>query len=461
MNYKSIQNRFNVKAFFEKRTNIDFYNLFQPVIPSIDLTGKIAQCISAVTEAVTIWFICQSELSGINKIVSIVLTITAIILTVTAIELGGRKGLQVLTRAIVWKRLVNGWYWILFLFVLGITGTLFYQSFQLSTKGISQSFKQSVEPVATINDDVFFTRHQYFNDQINEKYDKQLATIINANSKNKEAKEAEYNSKVLAIENLIKTHTRNRNNGVKWAQSHIDKQTKIRDATKTEKAAALALITTIHNENINSLEANRVNELEKESDRHLKAVGTAEKKLNIGQQNKTDNANFWGSLFSNLVGLMIFIAFVCIVVVEIFRKGAGIEINYHENELPPSLLAVGIAGINNRLFNVSYKWVSKLYVHKKVFDFNYLENDGRTDRRKIGFITSSEKETDAPHENRITGKIENRVIEVQKEFVRKCDHCNKDFTPNHKKHRFCTSDCRKRAWENKTGKELKYRSKKN
>ncbi len=110
-----MQNRIDLKLIFEKATDINFRNLFYPVIPAIDLTGKLAQVISALTQAVTIWFIGRSKLSSLSLWFSIPLTIAAIILICAAIELGGRKGAQVVTRAVIWRRLKTFWYWLLFL----------------------------------------------------------------------------------------------------------------------------------------------------------------------------------------------------------------------------------------------------------------------------------------------------------------------------------------------------------
>ncbi|MGK0389878.1 MAG: hypothetical protein ACI94Y_002623, partial [Maribacter sp.] len=102
-------------------TNSDFYNLFRPIAPSIDIIGKVAQIISALTEGVTIWYITQSEMVGTSKLVSILVSIVAMVLVIAVLELGGRKFLQVLTRAIVWKRLENAWYIALFTIVTAIT----------------------------------------------------------------------------------------------------------------------------------------------------------------------------------------------------------------------------------------------------------------------------------------------------------------------------------------------------
>jgi len=452
MQIKSIQNRLNVKELFTKATDKNFFNLFQPVIPKIDLTGKIAQVISAATEGVTVWVICQSELSNVNKIVTFLLSVIAIILVVAAIEVGGRKCLQVLTRAIIWKRLTSFWYWILFLFVAAITGFLFWQSYGLSTKGIDQSFKQSVKVAVTFDDSQLLDRHNTFTNQINTKYDNQNKTLSDAFILNFDSKEKEYNSKIDAVNNLIDEHTRNKAKGVKWAQSHVNKQTKIRDILITEKESKLAELTTGHTKDLKAVESARLAALNKEDNRYNKAIEKAEKALNDNHESDKNSAEFWGNLFSGLVGLMIVVAFVCIVITEIFRRGAGIEIDYQENEQPPTLFTVFLAGLNNRTFNVSYSLVKKWYVEKKDFDFIGQP----IPMRRIGFHSS----TDDAHENRMTDERDKNTNYVQKDFIKQCEYCKSDFTPNHKKHRFCADDCRKRAWEEKNGRQLKLKAKK-
>lgn len=84
--------------------------------------------------------------------------------------------------------------------------------------------------------------------------------------------------------------------------------------------------------------------------------------------------------------------------------------------------------------------------------------------RKIGFEYGKNKtDENTPYENRITGQKEVekiRVVEVKKGYTRKCEYCETDFIPNHKKHRFCCGDCRKKSWEKKTGRQLKLKPKK-
>jgi len=447
-----MQKRFDLKELLTKATDENFRNLFQPVIPKIDLTGKIAQVISAVTEAVTVWLICQSELSNVNKAVAFLLSVIAVILVVAVIEVGGRKCLQVLTRAIIWKRLTSFWYWILFLFVLAVTGFLFWQSYNLSTKGIDQSFKQSVKVAVTLDDSQLLERHDYFNAHINTKYDNQNKTLSDAFILNSDAKEKAYNSKIDAVNNLINEHSQNMEKGIKWAQSHFNKQTKIAKALITEKEGKLSELTTNHTKDLKAVESARLTALNKEADRHKKAIEKAEKALNQNHNSEKNNAQFWGSLFSGLVGLMILVAFVCIVITEIFRRGAGIEIDYQEDELPPTLWTIFIEGLNNRTFNISYNLAQKWYVERKPFEFIGMS----VPTRRIGFQTSINVDNDNRRTNNKGVNENNGGLD----YVKQCEYCQNDFHPNSRKHRFCSNDCRKTAWEEKKGRSLTPRRKK-
>ncbi len=454
MHYKStlINYRIKVKELFSTATNKDYYNLFQPVIPKIDLTGKIAQTISAATEGVTVWLICQSELSTINKYAAFFISLIAVILVVTAIEIGGRKGLQVLTRAIVWRKLQNVWYWILFVFIAGITGFLFWQSYGLSTKGVNQSFTQSVKVAVTLDDTPFLERHTLLIGQINKKYDNQNKTLSDAFILNFDAKEKEYLSKIEAVNTKIDLHSENMVKRIKWAKSHFNKQMKIKDELITEKESKLSELTATHTTDLKGVEAARMLTLNKEDMRHKEAIRKAEIALNQNHTSEKNKAAFWGNLFSNLVGFMIVVAFVCIIVVEIFRRGSGIEIDYQENELPPTLLNIFLSGLNNRTFNLSYNLAKKWYVEKREFDFSGTS----VPIRRIGFNNTS----DDTNENRMSKNEGVTVVSIQKEILRNCERCNTEFVPNHKKHRFCSDECRKRSWEEKNGRSLKLRPKK-
>lgn len=450
MNTKNIQNRINLKELFSKATDKNFYNLFQPVIPKIDLTGKIAQVISAVTEAVTVWLICKSKLSEVNQIVAVLVSIGAVILLVTAIEIGGRKGLEVITRAVVWKKLQNFWYWILFLFIVAITGFLFWQSFKLSTKGVNQAFLQSVETAIIFDDGEYLKRYRVLKSEINIKFDNQKKTLTDAFILNYDAKEKEYNSQIEVVNASIEVHSNNMDKGVKWAKSHFNKQTKIKNELVALKDAKLSELTTVHTKDLKTVEATRIEALNIEAAKHKEALKKAENALNQNHTSEKNQAAFWGDLFSNLVGFMIGIAFVCIVVVEIFRRGSGIEIDYQEDELPPTLFNIFLSGLNNRTFNLSYNLAKKWYVEKR--EFSFFTQDIAP--RRIGFQFSTNTSNEAYNDLPNTLLSQDEQNNFGDTFCSNTNCQNKFFKRSHN-HRFCSTDCRVGEWERDTGQTLR------
>lgn len=61
----------------------------------------------------------------------------------------------------------------------------------------------------------------------------------------------------------------------------------------------------------------------------------------------------------------------------------------------------------------------------------------------------------APYENRI---YETKIVKT--ENLKECAHCGVEFVYNHKKQKYCTDDCRKKAWEKRNGRKLKLKAKK-
>ena len=311
---------------------------------------------------------------------------------------------------------------------------------------------QSVETAIVFDDSEYLKRHSRLIEQINTKYDNQKKTLTDAFILNYDAKEKEYNSKIEAVNTKIDLHSQNMNKGVKWAKSHFNKQTKIKNELVSQKDAKLSELTAIHTKDLKAVETTRMETLNKEDVRHKAALLKAENVLNQNHNSQKNQAAFWGNLFSNLVGFMIVIAFVCIVVVEIFRRGSGIEIDYQENELPPNLFNIFLVGLNNRTFNLSYNLAKKWYVEKREFDFSGTS----IPVRRIGFNNRS----DDTNENRMSKNEGQNVVVVNNHNLKNCPNCNTDFVYNHKKQKYCSDECRKQFWEAKNGRTLKLRPKK-
>jgi len=324
-------------------------------------TGKIAQVISALTEAVTVWFIMQSELAGVTKAVSIALSIIAVILVVAVLELGGRKFLQVLTRALVWKRLENFWYKVLFGIVAAMTIGLGIISFNLSTNGIHHTFTSK----ATLNTiEIDHTRlnqeYQTRIDRVDNRFGQDLKLLEESHLRTVESLDKQYDAK--AQEALLKAegYQQKARKGASWANSQAKKHKAAAAALTTAKANKLAVLSEKHSQRIAAWKTSRQKAIDKEQRRLDKNIANA----NVVQSKKADSqlkvANFWGGLFSGLVGFTIILAFFCIITVEVFRRGSGITIEYEEVEKHPSTFALLWKGVSNKATNAIRRQAEKL-----------------------------------------------------------------------------------------------------
>ena len=329
-------------------TNRDFYNLFRPIAPSIDLIGKVAQVISAATEAITIWHICQSELAGSSKLVAITVSLIATILVVALLELGGRKFLQVATRTLVWKRFKNAWYIALFAIVSAITIGMGVMSFRLSTNGINHAFVSNVPITTHVDDTKFKSGYREDVKLIAAQFDKEWEMLSKTQESTLTRKADQFESKIDAAEQRASTYDRKYASGEKWAKSQAAKYRKKAADLQLEKSNALASLQSKQTKQFEKWRAEKksaIAEAKKEMKSSVNAAAASQIKV---QKAEMSDATFWGGLFSWLVGFSVILAFVCIISVEVYRRGSGIEVEYNDQEVDLSVPELVWMGISNR-----------------------------------------------------------------------------------------------------------------
>lgn len=357
-------------------TNSDFYNLFRPIAPSIDRIGKVAQVISALTEAITIWHLAQSEMAGASKVVAITVSILATLLVVAILELGGRKFLQVLTRAVIWKRLKNVWYITLFAIVTFITIGIGVMSFRLSTNGIHHAFVSNVPVVSTFDHSDLKEDYRASVKVISDEFDTELSLLKGNHEDLVKSKMDKFQSRIEEAEAKVQSYERKYKSGEKWAKSQANKYRKKAKALSIQKADALIALQEKHMKKTDNWLArkNRAIDLEKEAVNQ--EIVSGKKASEITHQSKSKDADFWGTLFSFLVGFSVILAFICIITVEIFRRGSGIEVAYEEEDLEPSIIEMFWMGITNRFQN---------FFRQKAERFAQVSPTSTNSNRQIGF----------------------------------------------------------------------------
>ncbi len=340
-------------------TNSDFYNLFRPIAPSIEIIGRVAQVISALTEAITVWYITQSEMAGTSKFVSILVSILAMILVIAILELGGRKFLQVLTRAIIWKRLKNPWYIALFAIVTVVTIGMGVLSFNLSTNGIHHAFVSNVPTIPNFDNSDLKSEFRANKKEITSQFEKDFERLdVNYKDRIKSINE-QYQARIDATEIKVSQYLRKYNSGEKWAKSQADKFAKKGNVLKAEKTATIVKIQERHTELLAKAQTARDKAIVAERGRLNEATQKGETALLKVHGHQSQKANFWGSLFSFFVGFSVLLAFICIVSVEVYRRGAGIEVTYEEEEKAESILGMFWLGLTARFDHFFRKRVER------------------------------------------------------------------------------------------------------
>ena len=81
------------------------------------------------------------------------------------------------------------------------------------------------------------------------------------------------------------------------------------------------------------------------------AISKGETAMLARQDAKRKDASFWGNLFSFFVGFSVVLAFICIISVEVYRRGAGIEVAYEELEKADSIPLLFWNGLSGRVDN--------------------------------------------------------------------------------------------------------------
>lgn len=356
-------------------TNSDFYNLFRPIAPSIDVIGKVAQVISGVTEAITIWYITQSEMAGYSKFVSILVSIFAMILVVSLLELGGRKFLQVLTRALVWNRLKNAWYIGLFAIVTMITVGMGVLSFRMSTNGINHAFVSNVPVGESFDDSALKKEYRASVKEISTRLDNDLKVIKENHQALVASTSHQYDTRIESARLKAKEYDAKLAQGFKWARSQGDKYRKKALDLETQKANAVLGFQNDYTHQLEDWQTTKHKAIDAEKATLQAAILKGENAMNKVYTARHKNATFWGGLFSGFVGFSVVLAFICIISVEVFRRGAGIEVQYQEEEKDLPILSIFWKGLTGRVDN---------FFRSKAESFARV-SDPRVSTPRIGF----------------------------------------------------------------------------
>jgi len=184
--------------------------------------------------------------------------------------------------------------------------------------------------------------------EIKLQFSKELELVKDANIALATTTAEQYDTQIKSADLKVAAYQKKLKAGAGWAGSHVEKYEKQIGTLETEKAASLAALTKASNKKLDDWLKRKNTALDVAKDDLNTAVARAETSLVKVQKSKFKNAAFWGTLFSFFVGFSVILAFVCIISVEVFRRGSGIEVEYQEMEKNPSIIEMIWLGFQNR-----------------------------------------------------------------------------------------------------------------
>lgn len=278
--------------------NRDFFSLFYPAIAPMRGVGIAAQIASAATEAIIVYFLVVTRTN------SVFTAIFSAVLAVAIIEMGGRKFVQVLTRVVVWKEWETTWHKILAAFIFTVTISIFSASFFLSVQGVSLSIAHDRGTLDTSG--------------IQAAQAAEIQAVHEQADRIEKAAQAAAQAEADRVGGVIREYETKAKKGHRWAKTHAQKHGRKlaqmqAQAARERKARAEKLAADI--ERIRAKYAAQATQAAQEH-------GKAE------EEGKARAAAF-SALLRTIAGLAVVLAYVCIIIVEVYHRGSERK---HETE---------------------------------------------------------------------------------------------------------------------------------
>lgn len=453
-----------MKSFLSLPTNGDFFARYANLVPTLFKVGILSQVVSGLTEIGIIFSIAYGSLYAFfPSYVSVPLAVFCAIIGTALIELGLRKFIPYSIKAFLYKRF-TGLDLAMTIFILITTLALLSVSGNLSFRN-SVNIVEMFKPQADTKDRTPVTNeYEKERGQILATYSTDSSSIASVYNTQINAKNTEYQSLIdIQKQGIARYERKEQRERKSYRTKKIVIQTKIEQLEADRDAKTSILITSKGNELKSLLEAKNVEIKGIKKDYKTKASSIeSHNDTAVEKRDKKIASYGLGLGWFTIFGLFVFV--LSVILDEIHKKGSGIEekILVSQNYFSDNIVNAFFNMVGNKIqFAMRKKineWesttpppplpnnpmalydVSNLEQEKITINVKELPKDG-----KVVYLPNGTNDF-RNYENRSdTGKLRN------------CQHCNNEYTYNHKKQKYCSDNCRVKAWEKRKGKTLQKR----
>jgi ribosomal protein S27AE len=472
-----------LKEVAKEATNKDFYNSFFTASNVTYIIGLFGQLISSLTEFHFIFSALGGSYTPFIQYSNFFAILGGLIAIYIFEVIGVRIYLVRIIRQIVNKDFVGSERKILFafnlLFVLSLCGA------NLLTSVLGQKHTFATKTNVTTTDKTHHIEVEKNSKlaRLTSRYNKQVAELTTTYQNEKSDLIKRYDTDIKEMKNSRYTHRENKfkydSYTAKIDKKLVSKTSDLNDLKNTFNSDKIDLKGTYdYNFSLN----------EKSYDNRINGI----------YQTTSRTVDLWQMIQKyTLPILMVFIllSWFAIVYKEIFLKGSGQRIEIKEVEKRPLLIFVLIAGIYEKIYQLFYYLVARLLGSTK-YQFSDIKQNivkydiakvntkkqavkiaAKTQNvRQIGYKTNKQNDTNTNDIVNVSNKAITSVLNdfdtsndtnndysntiVVQANNRTCKNCNAGFVYKHHKQLYCSDKCRIAAWEKRTGKKLKKKSKK-
>ncbi len=326
-----------------------FAEFWGPLMPKVRFLKNLAHLCSGITQTVAIYKIITSHFSVSEQIGLIMMSGAVAILVSIVIETGISSFFPFLSRAFIRKQFVRWEDIAMIVLLLGIIAPLAYISPSLSSNAGFDLVDKVIAEVQSPNEDLLNSKYAMLNDSIKKHYELETQNIENRFNADKAAIKNKYNALISQKKHDYNYHNKRHKEGIKWAAGHRDIASKKMLALKAERSEALLKIqqeesAALFNTDVKSEKSITILAQNKETEKLAQDTD-----YNNAATKRESKLGLWGNIGYYVMLFCSIVVMVLIIIIEIYKKGSGMQYAGKIDQRSPTLLGHAFRKITGKI----------------------------------------------------------------------------------------------------------------
>lgn len=313
-----------MKIHFSLPKNMDFFNRYATLTPTIYKLGYLAQVVSAITESFVIYTLTYNRIYDLSPTWAPIAAAIASLIGTAFIELGLRKFIPYAIRSILFKRW-QGLDLAMSIFIIAICTGLLFASGTLSFIGSKDSIKEIATTPLLIGTDSINQVHQSIKKDLVVSYRSDSAAVVNQFNNRVNAINLQYDKKLAIQDFRLNTYLRREK---REGQSYHSRKESVKrkiNELEADRANELATIELSKSDELDELLRTKKKRLNKALLSHENGITGIESRNAETLLTAKTKVNRHGNMLAWFTVICLVILVLSIILNEIYHKGSQIN----------------------------------------------------------------------------------------------------------------------------------------